>query len=368
MIILVSGGCKNGKSSYAQELAVNLSVISDKECNSSTEAGKFPLIYFATMIPHDSEDDERIKKHREDRKNMGFKTIECGKNIVEAAEKLEAGSVVLFDSLTALVANEMFENDSGSEFPGPDEYENFEKKITQKLQHDLKILMERAGSVVFVSDAIFSDGKIYDETTELYRRILAKTENFVAQNSGNVVEMVSKLQIENGKTGNSCGKGLNREGVIPQNEILETKKSNFQFSTFNFQLILGGAYQGKTAWAKEKFALSDDDIFACGCDSLPDFSKRCITHYENYIAYCLKNGIEPKTDFRDLEFSFLAEKSGAGEKLPEKIIICDDIFCGVVPIDSFQRKLREVTGLALQKIAEYSEVTRIFCGKAQRLN
>jgi adenosyl cobinamide kinase/adenosyl cobinamide phosphate guanylyltransferase len=88
---------------------------------------------------------------------------------------------------------------------------------------------------------------------------------------------------------------------------------------------------------------------------MPDFSKKCLVHYENYVAYCLKNNLLPKTDFE-------AEK---GENV--KIIICDDIFCGVVPMESFQRKLREKTGLTLQKIAVKSEVYRVICGIAQRL-
>jgi hypothetical protein len=37
-----------------------------------------------------------------------------------------------------------------------------------------------------------------------------------------------------------------------------------------------------------------------------------------------------------------------------------------VPIDAFQRKLREETGLTLQKIAKNAELYRVFCGKAQK--
>lgn len=332
MNILISGGCKNGKSSYAQNLAVKLAE-KTHEIPENKVTNPPSLIYFATMIPHDSEDDERIQKHREDRKNLGFSTVECGKSISEAAKKLEPGSVVLFDSLTALVANEMF--DGRTDF---DSLENEEETILQKLQNELKILMAQVSSVIFVTDTIFNDGKIYDKTTELYRKILAKTEQFVAKNCDKVVEMTSKLKIES------------------KNRAENTGNINSTNEPSNSHLIIGGAYQGKTTWAKSTFMLCENDVFVCSTDFPPDFSKKCITHYENYIAYCLKNGLSPKTDF-----------SAGTKDNGTKIIICDDIFCGVVPTDAFQRKLREETGLALQKIASTSDVIRIFCGIPQRI-
>ena len=332
MNILISGGCKNGKSSYAQNLAIKLAE-KTPEIPENKVANPPSLIYFATMIPHDSEDDERIQKHREDRKNLGFSTVECGKSISEAAKKLEPGSVVLFDSLTALVANEMF--DGRTDF---DSLETEEETILQKLQDELKILMAQVSSVIFVTDTIFNDGKIYDKTTELYRKILAKTEQFVAKNCDRVVEMTSKLKIES------------------KNRAENTGNINSTNEPSNSHLIIGGAYQGKTTWAKSTFMLCENDVFVCSTDFPPDFSKKCITHYENYIGYCLKNGLSPKTDF-----------SAGTKDNGTKIIICDDIFCGVVPTDAFQRKLREETGLALQKIASTSDVIRIFCGIPQRI-
>lgn len=332
MNILISGGCKNGKSSYAQNLAVKLAE-KTPEIPENKVANPPSLIYFATMIPHDSEDDERIQKHREDRKNLGFSTVEFGKSISEAAKKLEPSSVVLFDSLTALVANEMF--DGRTDF---DSLETEEETILQKLQDELKILMAQVSSVIFVTDTIFNEGKIYDKTTELYRKILAKTEQFVAKNCDRVVEMTSKLKIES------------------KNRAENTGNINSTNEPSNSHLIIGGAYQGKTTWAKSTFMLCENDVFVCSTDFPPDFSKKCITHYENYIGYCLKNGLSPKTDF-----------SAGTKDNGTKIIICDDIFCGVVPTDDFQRKLREETGLALQKIASTSDVIRIFCGIPQRI-
>ena len=150
--------------------------------------------------------------------------------------------------------------------------------------------------------------------------------------------MTSKLKIES------------------KNRAENTGNINSTNEPSNSHLIIGGAYQGKTTWAKSTFMLCENDVFVCSTDFPPDFSKKCITHYENYIGYCLKNGLSPKTDF-----------SAGTKDNGTKIIICDDIFCGVVPTDAFQRKLREETGLALQKIASTSDVIRIFCGIPQRI-
>lgn len=315
--LLITGGCKNGKSSYAQEAA----------CKLAKKAGSAP-VYFATMIPHDSEDYERIKKHRDDRKNLGFETIEIAGNFSQIVENLQPGRVILFDSLTALLANELFEGRTDFSIQ---KMQEDAPKILERIEKLLEKLIQKSDSVIFVSDSIFCDIK-YDEITELYRRNLAKIEQFLAEKCDGVVEM------KNGRA------------------EIKNPEENGEKSSCGLKLVVGGAYQGKTAFAREKFALSDEDIFVCREDSEPDFSKPCLSHYENYIAYCLKKKISPKTDFSDCV---------AGDQ--EKVIICDDIFCGVVPVDAFQRKLREETGLALQKIAKKAELYRVFCGKGQKI-
>lgn len=115
------------------------------------------------------------------------------------------------------------------------------------------------------------------------------------------------------------------------------------------ELMIGGAYQGKRAYAKETFGLSDGDIFTCGGASL-DTDCRCIEHLERYTLACVRAGIDPcaATDMDALE---------------DKILLCDDISCGVVPIDPAQRAWREQTGRLLTRLSGRAvRVTRVFCG------
>ena len=116
--------------------------------------------------------------------------------------------------------------------------------------------------------------------------------------------------------------------------------------------IIGGAYQGKLAYAKQTFHLSPGDIRVCTDASAPDFSARCLIHYEQYILYCIRNN------------------SREYQNLPEGdiVIIADDVSCGVVPVDDEIRLWREECGRTLTAIAKKAEtVTRLFCGIPKRL-
>lgn len=122
-------------------------------------------------------------------------------------------------------------------------------------------------------------------------------------------------------------------------------------------LIIGGAFQGKTDWAKAQFGLKDADILECTEQVLSDLSAKCITHLERFALCCLRQGQEPKT-------VLLEEK----DRWKDSVLICDDISCGVVPLDAETRAWREACGRMLSALSMEAEtVTRIFCGLPQRL-
>lgn len=121
-------------------------------------------------------------------------------------------------------------------------------------------------------------------------------------------------------------------------------------------LIIGGAYQGKLDFAREKFKLQDRDIYTCSGEK-PDFSCPCIYGLEKFVLYCVQKNIDPRAYFE--ERRKLWEQS---------IIICEDIFCGVVPLGAETREWRQETGKLCQYLsAEATQVSRIFCGLEQRL-
>ena len=99
MNIFISGGCKNGKSLHAQELARDM----------ARENGR-PLYYIATMIPHDQEDRDRIVRHLAAREGWGFTTLEQPLDLTAllSRQDVDKAGAFLLDSVTALLSNEMF--------------------------------------------------------------------------------------------------------------------------------------------------------------------------------------------------------------------------------------------------------------------
>lgn len=158
MNYFISGGCKNGKSMYAQNIAKEMS-----------ETQGVPLYYVATMIPTDHEDRARIKRHLAERDGWGFETIEQGRNILEILEKADPNGAFLLDSVTALLSNEMFSRE-GTDFGAG-----------ERLAEELCQLAEKTGNMVFVSDYIYSDAHVYDEYTEGYRSALAHIDRELAR-------------------------------------------------------------------------------------------------------------------------------------------------------------------------------------------
>ena len=165
MKVYISGGCKNGKSMLAQTLAKNL-------------AKDAPLYYIATMIPHDREDNARIEKHLEDRAGWGFETLEQGRDLLKCLENADANGTFLLDSVTALVQNEMFQEDK------------IDLSAGARVSADMAEFASKVKNIVMVSDYIFGDAERYDDLTEEYRRALAMADK-AAKDCDLVVEVLA---------------------------------------------------------------------------------------------------------------------------------------------------------------------------------
>ena len=119
-------------------------------------------------------------------------------------------------------------------------------------------------------------------------------------------------------------------------------------------LLIGGAYQGKTAYAKQTYGLRDADIFTCEGETL-NLSAPCLRHLERFARACVRAGKEPGDVL-------------AGLDLHGKILICECISCGVVPMDAETREWREAVGRMNAALAAQADaVTRIFCGLPMEL-
>lgn len=121
--------------------------------------------------------------------------------------------------------------------------------------------------------------------------------------------------------------------------------------------IIGGAYQGKLDYAKKIYSLNNNDIFTCTEDGGIIFGSRCICKLEEFTLWCAKTQKDALKIFEEHR-----------NEWQDSILICADIFCGVVPMGAEMRKWREETGkLCAFLSGEADTVTRLFCGLPQPL-
>lgn len=159
MLILITGGSKNGKSRIAEDII------------SKTDLPKF---YIATMEPYCGEAQEAIERHRAARAGKGFETVEKYTDIGEIV--LPRKCAVLLECICNLCANEMFSRN--------------EKKPADKIIAGIKKLSEKAEAFVIVTNQVGGDGIEYPSETMDYVKNMGEINYRIAEISDTVIEAV----------------------------------------------------------------------------------------------------------------------------------------------------------------------------------
>lgn len=162
MNYLIIGGSKSGKSEVGEKIALTLN--------------QNKVIYVATMKPYDKEDEERIKKHIQNRVGLNFVTVQVQRNIHEIVNVINENDTLLIDSITSLLTNEMFIRNE------------IIKNPALNILNGLKEIIIKAKDTVIISDYIFNDSIEYDEITENFKRELAIVNKGLAMICENVME------------------------------------------------------------------------------------------------------------------------------------------------------------------------------------
>ena len=197
MLTLITGGSGSGKSAYAEKYVLQLGE---------------NRIYIATMRPYGEGAKERIRRHREARKDKGFSTVECYRSLAEA--DLPENANVLLEDLGNLAANILFDG-SGEECPdanaaselsggsAPDKDRESALSAAKEIANDVAALYSRCSHLTVVSNDVFSSGKDYDSATLYYMQVLAFTERMIAGAADLVAEVYFGIP-----------------GILKQNDIL----------------------------------------------------------------------------------------------------------------------------------------------------
>ena len=124
--------------------------------------------------------------------------------------------------------------------------------------------------------------------------------------------------------------------------------------SLSIQLILGGSFQGKLSFALQLTGLSPDNV-ADGGSPNDWLEKPILNGIHRGIRQLLLEESDPYT---------IVDK--ILDKNPNAVILCDEIGCGIVPLDPKEREYREVTGRICCMLAKQAQrVIRVQCGIPQ---
>lgn len=172
MRVLVVGGSGSGKSAYAERLCRSLGS---------------PRTYVATMAPVGAEAEARIARHRAQRADLGFLTLECTSSLPACAPSDEhASGVLLLDDLGNLVANALF---------GPDGSMADPHEVLDRLEGEVLGLSEGFRHSVVVGNLVGGEGRSAYDTTHVWVRLIGALCCRLAQHFDAVAEVTAGQAI-----------------------------------------------------------------------------------------------------------------------------------------------------------------------------
>ena len=167
MFVLITGGCKNGKSRLAEKILT------------AYDVPDMPRFYVATMEPFGNEAAEAIARHRKIREGKNFTTIEKYTDISEI--KLPQDSGVLLECICNLCANEMFSAN--------------EKNPVPKIIRGIETLINYTEIFVAVTNQVGGDGVKYSPETMEYIKQMGLLNNKLAELADVVIEAVFGIPV-----------------------------------------------------------------------------------------------------------------------------------------------------------------------------
>ena len=403
MLSLIIGGSASGKSEYAERLVCSL-------------PGK--RIYVATMEPFGEEGRERIARHRKLREGKGFVTAEVPRDLGVFADALRMGRAqgevfgkvpdteavrrtynILLEDLPNLVANELF---ADGELPVTDA-ERSEKSdvIFSKVIRAIEELSCISENLTIVTGDIFSDGVLYDSSTEEYRRLLAKVNCRIAEKADQVVFVTAgcPVAVDTGNTDSSpagetdpecedtffCVKDTGKEtaAVDLRQKPSHSEKHSERKSDMVF--VTGPLASGKRTWVQKNLAISggnfvraaelfrerpaegvfqedstwelqsqeeaarEDDVRESQYPGFAHPERICVTDVQELVG---KNSMTAE------ELEALADKLAAF-----RVVISCEVGGGVIPLDRGERIWRENAGRLACLLADRADrVILVHCG------
>jgi adenosylcobinamide kinase/adenosylcobinamide-phosphate guanylyltransferase len=173
-IFLITGGGRSGKSSYAQKMA---------------EALPEPRAFLATCPPIDEEMLARIRKHQDARQQKQWHTIEESLDLAAAIENAHEFPTILVDCLTLWINNLLYQSEQHRKSLS-------ESDIAEECVRLLGACKAHPGTIIFVTNEIGMGLIPENALSRLYRDLVGRCNQIIAEASLRVVLLVSGQPIE----------------------------------------------------------------------------------------------------------------------------------------------------------------------------
>lgn len=173
-IVFVTGGCRSGKSRFAQQMA---------------EAAGANRLYIATAPILDEEMEARIARHRQERAQRKWTTCEETLDLVKVLEQHTAFDAVLCDCLTLWVNNLMYDAEQNKEAFGEEDM----ARLTQAM---LRVARCHAGTLVFVSNEVGMGIVPADAASRRFRDLQGRCNQVMAAAADEVYFVVSGIPVK----------------------------------------------------------------------------------------------------------------------------------------------------------------------------
>jgi len=176
--ILIIGGARSGKSRFAQELALKLGE---------------PVLFVATAAAGDEEMRQRIEKHQQARPNT-WSTLEVTTHVgSQILQKIGEARVVIVDCITLLVNNILSQHSdqTGKQIDAP----LIEKKLIAEINELVECINHTNASFIIVTNEVGLGLVPANRESRLYRDLLGRANQILAQCAGEVYLMVAGLPV-----------------------------------------------------------------------------------------------------------------------------------------------------------------------------
>jgi len=173
-LILITGGVRSGKSSFAKDLAEKF--------------GK-KVVFIATAQPLDAEMQDRITLHKKNRPSH-WRTFEEPYHLDQAIKKAgKESEVILIDCLGLFISNLM------KEFKEDADNEELTKSVLQKIEGIIKESRNTKATVIIVSNEVGLALVPANPMGRFFRDILGQANQIIASTADEVYLLISGIPL-----------------------------------------------------------------------------------------------------------------------------------------------------------------------------